>query len=63
MDKTKLEMNLKVQDEVTGYTGTVTAICKYLNGTTSALVEEKFPGGQKFEDGAWVDSDRLKVVS
>ncbi len=63
MSKQKgLQLGSKVTDQVTGFTGIVTAICQYLYGTTSYCVEAFVDAAGKISEERWYHPMRLKVI-
>lgn len=58
----KVEMKQKVKDDITGFSGTVTAIATYLDGTTSCLVQSEMTDPSKYPEHSWIDAKRLSVV-
>lgn len=59
-----MKLGIKVKDKVTGFTGIVTAYCKYMTGCNQALVqaeiEENKPG--VYPESAWIDEQRLDRI-
>ena len=60
----KIELGTEVTESITGYKGTVTARCEYTTGCVQYQVTPKCKAGGKYDEGCWLDEDRLieKVV-
>ena len=57
-----IEMEAKVTDRITGFTGTVVGRCEYLNGCISYLVKPKMTKKDKeYPAGEWIDEQYLLV--
>lgn len=57
-----IEMETKVVDRITGFTGIVTGRCEYLNGCIQYLVKPKQKKGDKeMPKGEWIDEQHLLV--
>lgn len=52
-----IELGTAARDSVTGFAGTVTAICYHLNATPDILIEGTDLHGQPAE--IWVDAQRV----
>jgi hypothetical protein len=52
-----------VEDKITGFTGVVTGIVRYLSGCNQCLVMPKVGKDNKFVVGEWFDEQRLIVKS
>jgi len=50
-------------DNVTGFTGTVTARAEYLGGTPRVQIEPRVSEDGKAEDARWVDEERISIVA
>lgn len=48
-----------VRDEVTGFSGTVTAVAEYMDGTTQAQVQPVCNDAGEYPSSAWIDRARL----
>ena len=55
----KLELGMDVKDKTTGFLGTVTAICEYLEDTAQVRIE-KIDGGKYSSE--WFAIGRVVVV-
>ncbi len=56
-----IELGSAVTDFITGYNGTVTAICQNLKGADQALVERIHPEGNVLE--IWFNVGRLVLTT
>ena len=57
-----IKLGQAVTDNVTGFTGIVTARAEYLHGTPRALVEPTaLPVGEVDKKGRWIDEGRLRI--
>jgi len=61
MTNTKIELGGNVTDIITGFTGTVTGLVKYLTGCDQALVTPKSTDSAKYPEANWFDINRLEV--
>lgn len=57
----KIELGEEVTESITGYKGTVTARCEYTTGCVQYQVTPKCKAGGKYDEGCWLDEDRLIV--
>lgn len=55
----KHENGLKAVDKVTGFKGTITARCDYLDGTKQYMVTAKAPMDGKAPESIWIDESRV----
>ncbi len=60
MDEIAMKQNVK--DTVSGFSGTVTGIAKYLDGTTTCLIQSKMADPSKYPESTWIDSQRLEIT-
>lgn len=57
-----LVLGQKVEDVITGFTGTATGVCSYISGCTQVLVVPKYKeDGTKIES-EWFDIQRLVLA-
>lgn len=57
-----LELGMKAQDKVTGFTGIVTGIVYYLSGSTEALVVPTIKPDGNYVEGRWFAIQMLNIV-
>lgn len=58
----RIELGSKVEDEVTGYVGTVIAYTVHLTGCVQFAVKSKVDKDGKMPEAEWIDEERLKVI-
>jgi hypothetical protein len=56
-----IENGDRVKDRVTGFEGVVTGVGEYITGCRQCLVQPSARDG-KYEDGRWLDDDRLELL-
>ena len=56
-----IELESKVKDRITGFSGIVTGFVTYLSGCHQALVVPKVTTDGTFKDAQWFDEQRLEV--
>jgi hypothetical protein len=61
MSPFKFNLNQKVKDSITGFTGTITARCQYTSGALSRYSVVCLNAGKLEEN--WFDETRLEVVA
>lgn len=59
-DGRQFELGDVVRDTVTGYEGTITGICRYLQGSDTAMVERLLADGSL--KAPWIELARLVAV-
>ena len=52
----------KVEDNITGFKGTVTAVCTYAKGSITYCVESMVDSAGKQGQTVWIDESRLGSV-
>ena len=57
-----VQLGQKVQDVVTGFKGTATAIGTFLAGPDQVFVTPTCKADGTIADGCWFDKDRLEVI-
>lgn len=58
----EIKMRDTVRSVITGFTGTVTGFCKYLNGCEQWLVAPKVSEDGSAREALWIDVQHLEVV-
>ena len=62
--ETRIMLGDRVRDSITGFEGTVTAKCEYLNGCIQFCVKpNKLSAEGKMIDGEFIDEEQLEVIS
>lgn len=62
--KNKIELGMTVKCMITGFTGVVSGHAKYLTGCDQFCIQPKCKKNDSaFPDNAWLDENRLKIVS
>lgn len=51
-----------VQDSVTGFSGTATAVCAYVTGCSQILVQPECDKKNGWKDPRWFDCTRLTII-
>lgn len=54
-----MELGILARDSITGFSGVTTAVCRYLDGTTSVQVTPPVDAEGRLRDPAWFDHARL----
>ena len=57
-----IKMSDQVEDKVSGFKGTVTGKCEYLNGCIQYLVKPRVGKDGKMIEGEWIDEQQLEIV-
>ena len=58
----QIEMGQEVKDKITGFSGYVVGICRYITGCDQILVQPKVKKDGEFVESRWVDDMRLKAT-
>lgn len=48
------------RDKVTNFEGICTGFCEYISGCNQALLQPKVDKDQKYQEGRWIDVQRLE---
>lgn len=59
MEIFKIELGVEKTDQVTGFTGTVTARCEYLSGCIQYCLNPRVNKDGEKQESHWFDEDRL----
>ncbi len=59
-----IELGNEVECRITGFRGTVTGRCEYINGYVQFLIKPKMKKGkeEKYPDGNWIDREHLRFI-
>lgn len=57
-----MDLGSKVKDRITGFTGTVTGVAKYLTGCHQACVVPPLAADGAFREAQWFDLQRLEIT-
>jgi hypothetical protein len=58
-----IDLGEKVEDLITGFTGTVTGRCEYISGCAQYLLTPRIKADGSYMEGRWFDEDRLTAIS
>jgi hypothetical protein len=61
MSQQQIALGQTYRDTATGYTGTCTAVCNYLHGSTAVRIETAAADGSTLSS-QWIESGRLEVA-
>lgn len=49
-------------DTISGFKGTVTGICRYMNGCTQVLLKPRVGEDGKMPEGEWIDDQQIEII-
>lgn len=59
--KNTIQLGINVTDKITGFSGTVTGMVKYITGCDQALITPRVTDNTKYPEANWIDVNRLIV--
>jgi len=62
LDGVEINLGDTAQCEITGFKGTVVAVCQYLNGCVQFLIEPPVDKDGKVMNSFWVDVQKVKKL-
>ena len=60
-DPFAFDMGTKVEDKITGFTGTITGVARYVTGCDNYLVQPPAKDAD-YKEGRWLDEGRLQII-
>ena len=56
-------LGIEAKDQITGFTGTLTAFCSYITGCDQYLIAPPVDTDGKHVDAKWYDVNRIEILS
>jgi hypothetical protein len=57
-----LELGVMAKDEITGFSGKITGVCRYVAGADQYLLAPKVDVEGKYVKAVWFDADRVVEI-